>query len=262
MPSYNSETYIKDAVISALTQLEDEDEIVIQDGGSTDDTVKILTEMAEHDVRLKVVSEPDHGQSDALNKALVRASGDYILWLNSDDLIADNGIMSLKAAIKRNQQSTSLVFGGHAIVRADGSVISEYHPQVLEKSRLLSRGCYIFSGSIAIPRQTLNNVGGFSSHYEYCMDLDLFLRLLDYDASTAINIRSTVGILRWHDASKSGGSGWRFVLEGWRVRGSHLRGPGDHFVRCYAAVIQSIALATTPIRHSSVYTSIRNRFKR
>ena len=80
-PSFNQGPFIGDAIKSVLNQHFDDFEHIIIDGGSTDGTVEVLKSYPH----LKWVSEPDEGQSDALNKGFLRATGDVIGWLNADD---------------------------------------------------------------------------------------------------------------------------------------------------------------------------------
>ena len=81
-PSYNQGMYIRETIESVLSQSGDfELEYIIIDGGSTDNTLEILK---SYDDRFIWISEPDKGQTDAINKGLARASGDILAFLNSD----------------------------------------------------------------------------------------------------------------------------------------------------------------------------------
>jgi len=98
-PCYNSETYVREAIKSVLAQKYDNYEHIVADGGSTDGTLEILEEYSH----LKVISEPDEGMYDALNKAISRASGDYVGWLNADDMYAPDAFGTfVQAARERN----------------------------------------------------------------------------------------------------------------------------------------------------------------
>ena len=72
VPSYNSGPFLREALRSALDQSPPPYEVLVQDGGSTDETVEILRSFGD---RVAWISAPDLGQSDALNKALARATG-------------------------------------------------------------------------------------------------------------------------------------------------------------------------------------------
>jgi glycosyltransferase involved in cell wall biosynthesis len=93
--SYNQGEFIKQNIESVLAQNYPNFEHLIIDGGSTDSTLSVLKEFPH----LKWTSEPDRGQSDALNKGFARASGDIIAWLNSDDWYAPNIFFDIAQAL-------------------------------------------------------------------------------------------------------------------------------------------------------------------
>ena len=80
-PSFNQGSFIETTILSVLEQGYPNFEHIIVDGGSTDDTLAMLARYPH----LTVISEPDQGQAEAVNKGLRRASGEIIGWLNSDD---------------------------------------------------------------------------------------------------------------------------------------------------------------------------------
>jgi glycosyltransferase involved in cell wall biosynthesis len=83
-PSYNQGRFIERTVRSVLEQEGDfQLEYLVIDGGSTDETVSVLERYRD---RLSYISEPDEGQSEAINKGFARATGDVVAWLNSDDV--------------------------------------------------------------------------------------------------------------------------------------------------------------------------------
>lgn len=262
IPSYNSGAYLVAALESILSQLDDHDEVLVQDGGSTDETTSIISDLAKRDARLTFVQEEDAGQSDALNRALKRASKDYILWLNADDIVLPGSIASLKSVAREHPDNSDFVYGGHQIINRTGRVISRHTPGEFTKESLLLRGCHIFSGSFIVRRTLLESLGGFSEEFHYCMDLDLLLRIAALPEVKVQRISDTVGALRWHDASKSGGQAKKFVIEGLRVRGRFSSSPKEKALGVLAATIQMTAILTTPLRHSTTYQRLRGRVVR
>ena len=83
MPVYNGEEYINTAISSIIAQSYENIELIVIDGSSTDNTLKILEQYDKHIAYL--VSEKDNGMYSAINKGLSRANGDILCWLNSDD---------------------------------------------------------------------------------------------------------------------------------------------------------------------------------
>ena len=88
---YNSEKTIQETLKSVKNQNFEEIEYLIVDGGSTDKTLAIVKD--DHQVK-KIISEPDNGIYDAMNKGIRIATGDIIGFLNSDDLYANNKVIS------------------------------------------------------------------------------------------------------------------------------------------------------------------------
>lgn len=87
IPVYNREKYIEEAVKSVLAQSLKDFEIIIVDDGSTDSTVQICRRLSERDERIRLFSSGHFGVSAARNKGIKNSSGDYIFFLDSDDII-------------------------------------------------------------------------------------------------------------------------------------------------------------------------------
>lgn len=258
MPSYNPGDYFQEAVESALAAMGPTDELVVQDACSTDGAAEYIDQVATKDSRVKVCHEKDNGQSDALNRALNRSRGDFIVWLNADDIIHVEALESIRRVLLL-QHHVDVIQGMHSVLRADGSVIASYDPPLLSTTGLMIRGCYVFSGSLAVRRAVLEEVGGFARDLSFCMDLDLMFRLCNKPDIRLAKMPRPMGALRWHDASKSGGQGHRFVLEGQLVRRRYIRHLGDIARSLSAAILQTVALATTGIRHTNFYSALRRR---
>lgn len=96
-PSYNQGQFIEDAIQSVLDQHYENFEHIIIDGGSSDNTLNVLK---KHPY-LKWISEPDKGQSDAINKGVLESTSDWILWLNADDFILPNTFSKLVEIFNR-----------------------------------------------------------------------------------------------------------------------------------------------------------------
>ena len=114
-PSYNSGKYIEDAVNSVLAQNYPNFEHIIVDGGSTDNTLQIL----EKYPHLKWVSEPDNGQSDAMNKGFGMSSGEIIVYLNADDYFEPDAFSNIVHTFEKNPDADMIV-GNLKITYDDG----------------------------------------------------------------------------------------------------------------------------------------------
>jgi len=112
MPAYNRENLIGDAIGSVLSQSYGNFEIIVVDDGSADNTVKICNELAEKDSRIKVFVADHGGVSAARNMALEKATGEYLFFLDSDDMIHPKTLESLVIAMEQ----TGAGIGGTACV--------------------------------------------------------------------------------------------------------------------------------------------------
>ena len=84
-PSFNQGQYIEQTILSVIGQDYPNLEYIIIDGGSSDNTVEIIKKYA--DKIIYWISDPDNGQSDALNKGLAKCTGEIFNWINSEDYL-------------------------------------------------------------------------------------------------------------------------------------------------------------------------------
>lgn len=94
IPVYNTEQYVRQAVESILSQTLCDLEVIAVDDGSTDHSLEILNELAASDPRLRVISQPNAGQSAARNHALQLARGEYLYFMDSDDLLLPDALQT------------------------------------------------------------------------------------------------------------------------------------------------------------------------
>jgi glycosyltransferase involved in cell wall biosynthesis len=215
MPSLNSRRYIGDAIKSVLSQSFRDLELVIQDGGSTDGTDDLVLSLA--DPRISWSSETDDGQADALNRAIRRSRGDWILWLNADDRLEFGALERFAPILSAREES--LVHGDFGIVDSEGRIVKRYHCSPMTFDRLLARGGYVFSGAVFVRRTLTSEVGPFDEQLHFCMDYDWLLRL-----ARVSDVRYQPGIvafLRDHAESKSRRQPWGFWREHWIVKRRH-----------------------------------------
>jgi glycosyltransferase involved in cell wall biosynthesis len=215
MPSLNSGLYIGEAIQSVLGQEHSELELLIQDGGSADATPDIVR--AFDDPRISWMSEPDSGQSDALNRAIRRSSGEWILWLNADDMLSEGALVRIGPFLASAQRG--FVHGDFGMIDVNGRIVKRYVCSPVTVERLLRRGAYVFSGSVLVNRALVRAVGDFDPGLHFCMDYDWLLRLAK--ASEAHYEPGIVAFLREHPESKGRTKPWGFWREHWNVRRRH-----------------------------------------
>ncbi|HEV2456004.1 MAG TPA: glycosyltransferase, partial [Verrucomicrobiae bacterium] len=110
IPAYNAEKWIAETIASARAQTWPNKEIIVVDDGSTDQTVSVLGQFASKSI--KVVSQPNRGAAAARNKAFSLCQGDYIQWLDADDLLSPDKIARQIEAIKLFPDKRTLISCG------------------------------------------------------------------------------------------------------------------------------------------------------
>jgi glycosyltransferase len=173
---YNNHATLAEALDSALAQDHPDTELIVIDGASTDGTRDVIQRYA---TRLAhVVSEPDRGIYDALNKGLRLASGDAVGFLHSDDMFADRRVLSRIAAALVNS-SVDACYGDLCYVLRDNPRhvlrywrAGPYHP------RLLKWGWMPPHPTFYARRTLYQQFGGFDINYRIAADYDCMLRFL------------------------------------------------------------------------------------
>ena len=187
---FNNRGTIAGALDSVLEQTHKNSELVVIDGGSTDGTVEVLARYAD---RLGVlVSEPDQGIYDALNKGIQRAHGDVVGFLHSDDVFGSNDVLS-KVAEAFEDSSVGAVYGDLVYVKRDdlSSVLRYWRAGPFSRARL-SRGWMPPHPTLYVRREVYERLGGFDTRYRIAADYDHLLRIF---SDPALNPRYIPEIL-------------------------------------------------------------------
>ena len=192
--SYQSEATIRDTIESVLAQDYPSIEYIIVDGASSDRTMDIVNEYRnEIDA---VISEPDQGIYDAMNKGIRAATGDVVGMLNSDDFYADNSVVRNLIECMENAGADT-VFADLVIVDANDTkrVIRYYDSSMFHPGRL-RYGWMPAHPTFFVKRELYERYGGFSLDYKIAADFEIVVRLLysvgasyAYLPAVAINMR-------------------------------------------------------------------------
>lgn len=175
MPSLNPGPYLDEAIASALAQPELH-ELLIADGGSDSATLACLEAWARRDTRLRWWSQADRGPADALNEALARSNGDWIGWLNADDLYQP-GALGRALALLEHEPQWRMVYGHGQHIDAAGQFLELYPSRLPEEGiTAFQDGCGICQPTVLMHRGFLDQIGGFDPKWRVCFDLDLWLR--------------------------------------------------------------------------------------
>ncbi|MBN9619232.1 MAG: glycosyltransferase [Actinobacteria bacterium] len=256
MPVFNGGEYLLDAVEGALVQLREDDELLLQDGGSTDGSLDVLRETFGHYPQLKIVSRKDDGQADALNLALARAQNPIIGWLNADDRINPGAVDAVRRAWVAHPDA-DIVYGSWQIFGNDGAILRDCVPKEFTLESLTWQP-HVFTGAIYYDRNLLREHGAFDVDMHYCMDLDLVLRLATIPPR-CVQVPEVLGSFRWHDDSKTGQMNFGIVKEAYVVRRRYARGLRGHLYADLCSLVHLVAWLALPLRQARWYSRLRTK---
>ena len=171
-------------------------EHVVVDGGSTDGSVELVRSRG-----LQMISEPDRGQTDALNKGFALGTGEYLGWLNADDSLVPRAIERVVATFA-SRPDIGWVYCDCEILREDGAAEVARAPAQLSKD-ILDYGNRLTQPGVFVARWALDRVGPLDEKIQLAMDFDLWLRLLDARVPAA-HVPEALAAFEIHGSSKTG----------------------------------------------------------
>ena len=198
-PSLNQAQYIEENILSILSQGYPNIEHIIIDGGSTDGTIDILKKY-DH---LIWVSEPDRGQTDAINKGLNISTGEIWAYLNSDDFY-EKGAIHRAVNYIQNNPKVDMVYSN--CYRLEHGIKKRYLSVPFNYGYLLYLKHLIPQQTVFIRKRVLNKVGSFDTDLFLTMDLEMWLRIGQDHTIRYVN--DFFATFRIHDAAKSSNPEW------------------------------------------------------
>jgi glycosyltransferase involved in cell wall biosynthesis len=206
-PSYNQAEFLEETICSVLDQGYPNIEYIIIDGGSTDGSVDIIKKYEKH--LTYWVSEPDNGQTHALNKGFRRCTGDLVGWQNSDDYYLPG---AFKAVADAYQKVKADVYFGHKWnVDKNGNLLREMRYTPFSKFTHVYEACSAANHSMFWRRELFRKCGYLDEKLHYAMDFEWFLRLAECEARFHL-IPKPLGCLRIHEEAKGGR---KDTINGW-----------------------------------------------
>jgi len=173
-PSFNQARYLPAAIESVLSQDYPEVEYGVVDGGSTDGSREILE--ATGGRFSWWISEPDAGQTAAINKGFARSTGAIFAWLNSDDVYYPGAVREAVEFLTGHPE-VGMVYGGASYIDSSGTVVGRF-PAARTDYRRLRRGYVHIPQQAAFFRARLwKMVGPLDESFHFAMDYDLWVRI-------------------------------------------------------------------------------------
>lgn len=233
-PSYNQGRFVEQTIRSVLLQAYPNLEYIVIDGGSTDESVEVIRRYEPFLAHWE--SEPDRGQSHAINKGFARATGDILCWLNSDDFYLPGALRAVAEAI---DEGAAAVVGHCLQVYADGRPPCRGVGRFEGTGRLLEfwKGYRMHQPSIFWRREVFERVGYLDESLHMTMDFDYWVRVARHFEFQ--NIDRDLSCATYHEEAKTGDGFARYwgemrrraplywppptTLAHWRLRASMFR---------------------------------------
>lgn len=171
--SFNKGQFLERAILSVLNQNYPNLEYIIVDGGSTDESVSTIRKYAAY--LAYWVSEPDQGQSDALNKGYARSTGEIVGWLNADDFYLPHAFLRV-AELFRAYPEADVLFGNRLSVDENDAITEEVRFTPFSSVVLQYDGMCLSTHSTFWRRELFSKVGWFDTALRFSMDYEFFLR--------------------------------------------------------------------------------------
>lgn len=182
IPSYNKVSFIKDTLESIFSQNYPNLEVIIQDGGSTDGTLEIITKYAKKYSYLAWESEKDKGQTEAINKGLKKATGEILAFINADDVYLPGALYAAGECFKKYPHTLWLAGKGKNINKGGKEIselITRYKNWLLTKNdyRFLLMVNYLMQPSVFLSRKAYLKYGPFKGTGRSVMEYETWLKI-------------------------------------------------------------------------------------
>ena len=198
-PSFNQAEFLEETILSIINQNYPNLEIIIIDGGSTDNSIQIIKKYEEFIDFW--VSEKDNGQTHAINKGFKKATGDIITWLCSDDTYLSEALHTVGKFFTDNPKA-EFVFGNTKAVNENGEILKEIKCLPFNILSFLARVNTIPQPASFYRRSILEKVGYLDETLYLGMDYDFFARIF-LQKVKIYHINNFLATYRYHSNSKT-----------------------------------------------------------
>ncbi len=219
--TFNAEEFLEQTLISVASQKLSSFEHIIWDGGSSDRTLEIAR---RYDVT--IYQGKELGIADAMNKGAALATGDILLHLHADDLLAHPKVLSLVDTAFRQHPALQWLYGQAYTIDRQGVIISQSTYRPFSHKRLRKYNTITHPATF-IKRALFEEVGGFNPELTYCMDYELWLRLAK--KTTPLALPALLSCFRAHEHSLSTGQPLAVAHEAYLVRNRYVHSMWERY---------------------------------
>ena len=219
IPTRNQGSFLRQCIDSCLQQRVDDREIVVIDGASTDDTIEVLKSYGD---AITWRSEPDSGQSDAINKGIRFARGELIAWINSDDYYTSPDAIPALLGELDSDVSCDIAYGDGVRVDVEGRTLGTFTSRRIDRAEeIVTHGpSFVMQPSLVFRRELFLAAGGLDEALHYAMDYDLWVRMFSRARHTRYVARP-IACARYHDDAKSVNAMGAQIREVCRIKARH-----------------------------------------
>jgi glycosyltransferase involved in cell wall biosynthesis len=190
MNCYNSDEFLNEAILSVLNQTYQNFELIFWDNQSTDQSAHILHSYQDERIRY-FYADKFTSLGEARNLAISMATGEWIAFLDADDIWDSNKLTTCVTALKNhpNSDQVTMIYSKTKMIDNNGKNIGEYikNDSGYIHDTLLSEGNFIVQSSIMVRLDTFKSVGGINPLLTYCPDYDLSLKVTNHNLTIGIN---------------------------------------------------------------------------
>ena len=195
-PSYNMGRFIEETIQSVLSQDYSHIEYIVIDGGSTDGTLEILR---KYEDRLRYISEPDLGQTDAINKGFRLSHGSVFAFLCADDVYLPGAVSTAVRHLVANPSHAG-IYGEGYLIDENGTNLGRYPTRKFDPE-LLKTECFICQPAAFLWRNSFVEAGMMNVNLHCGLDYDLWIRLAKQ--RTLLKVDDYLALSRMHRGAKT-----------------------------------------------------------
>jgi len=204
VPSFNQGQYLEETILSVIGQQYPNLELVVIDGGSTDNSVEIIEKYSEHISYWH--SRKDQGQGDAINQGMSLSSGDVVCWLNSDDMYLPGTLLDVGRRFQGRTDGCHLIYGGAIELGQNaGNLYCQGQPGELFDPVKLTYWDFMIQPSSYWTRKLWKETGNINIGYNYVLDWEWFVRASKFTSFEYVP--RFYSIYRFHPLHKTSGGG-------------------------------------------------------
>lgn len=196
--SFNQSEYLHQCIESVIQQLEEGDEYIVVDPGSTDGSRKIIDSYPQ----IKKIYKSDAGPAEGLNNGFSAAKNEYFYFINSDDILIDGALSIMRNVITKYKAIDVFCFSGF-LVSKNLQLLRPMRSFTFSAQRMLNCSTTVFQQGVVFKSKAFEDVGGFNQKNRTCWDAEL---LFDMSVNNKLfmDVDLPVALFRYHDTSITG----------------------------------------------------------